>query len=70
MSTQGDAFLSYLATINDKATPDPPSENDPIQKVSTPFEKVAISDAATAAVGAGRPFTYGAAKYGQAQYGS
>lgn len=66
-STQGNAFLALLATINSKAVPDPPSENDPIQKVSIPYEKVTLSDTVATTIGGG-PAKYGVALYGQATY--
>lgn len=65
------AYYNLLQQFDQKAIPDPTSDNTQIQKVSAPTDSATLDDgnAVTWSV-ASAPFKYGAAKYGASTYGA
>jgi len=64
-------YYQQLQQFDQKASPQPASENTQVQKVAAPTDSTSVSDSnlVTVTVSSGRPFLYGHAKYGQAEYG-
>ena len=71
MADNSGAYFRLLQQFDQKAQQQPADANVQIQKVAAPTDATTLDDgnAATFTVGA-RPFLYGVARYGQAEYGS
>lgn len=67
---RANVYFQQLEQFNQKANPQPTSENVQIQKVAAPTDNATLTDSGVTATRSTRPFTYGTAKYGQAEYGS
>lgn len=64
-------YFDLLGQFDQKAIPQPTGDNVQIQKVSAPTDAATLDDGnAVVATVAARPFTYGVARYGQAEYGT
>ena len=71
MGGNAGSYFQLLQQFDAKAEQQPISNNVQIQKVSSPADSQTLDDGNAAAFTvASRPFTYGSAKYGQAEYGS
>lgn len=70
MSGGSGQYFTLLEQFNDKAIPDPQTDNTQIQKVAAPTDSATVSDGNQISITvSARPFTYGVAKYAQSQYG-